>query len=397
MTSATPAFVFIDDRPDEDGFAAELAAALGQDQVGVVTYPTEFEREELRRTKELLQNCRVVLMDLDLGYSDDPRWGLDPSSGLALEESLRGWLARDSADVDLQPIAFVLTSSKLDSLPPSVTGSLPVAGREHVVARNTDNEWVLEKLPQNRLDTQRNLSVLAQLSDAVDQLRNLSPVEEDAEKKKSAFRLLGIADIDSEDWTGIAVDEAEKTGFPTQSIFSGSDTSLIKWLLHIALPFPGVFCEIRDVALALRLDPADVRKDGGVTAALHHRMTEFEYSGILSGFLGKHWWRAGIHEFKSEIWDRCGRNQNKIWAALEMELDVSLSDIRRIKHPDPVLLVDASYRRTDRVCDASDGVRILSDDWPDEIFPPWIARDQAYKNKRLRELVRPEDEYRLDD
>lgn len=380
-------FVFIDDDPESA--EPELRHALGDDALWIVRYPHDFQNDG-GVTENRIRNCKVVLMDLQI--RENVGWGLDPSTGQALVESIRGYLAGDGNPLEADKTAFVLFSSLLER----ISDNLPVQGREHVLARKSGNEWVMDKVPNKRPESQHDLRVLSELSDAVRYIEGLGPDDQEG-AKRSSLGILGIDDPEADDWRSSAAEDAEKMGLPIQSIMSGHGMSLVRWLLHVSMPFPGALCEIRDLAVALRLAPEQVRNNQEFVEALNKGFNAYRYQGILPEFNGPRWWRAGVSDFIYNTRKYMEENEIAFHNALNKLLGYDVSEFEKIEYSDPVLVVDECYRLTDKYCDVSETVRIAPDDWPDEVMYPRIQISETTKSTRIKELVRPEDVYRLDD
>ncbi len=381
-------FAFIDNDPESA--LNELADALGKKKLAVLRYPEDFRPDQAETSKKVLDQCHVVLMDLELYESTKkPSLSLAPLDGLALEQIIRGWLDGAGHALDIGTTAFVLFSHHLESL-----GSV-VANREHVLARKTGNEWVSSKNCEKRPEIHKDLKFLNELAVAISSLPDKWP-EETEKAKAVAIALLGIDDASADDWRSLAVADAEKCGLPLQSILEGRGISLIRWLLHVALPFPGALSDAKDVAVSLRLEPNALVEGSKARAALDEVLSPYRYSGQLKGFLGPRWWRSGVNAFVLDLASKTGGKREQIWRELASRLRMDITELLTTTLSDPVLVVDDQFRRTSSLHDSSECVRMLTDDWPASIEFPWMTIEMASSSARLKSLVHPDDAYRMD-
>jgi hypothetical protein len=373
-------FVFIDKDPAP--VITELQEALGTNAVHVITYPTDLQGAQAAVAKAELEESIVVLMDLDLYGDDVPIFSLNPSNGLALEESVRGWLIDTGAQPLHQHRAYVLFSHELGK----VAGNLGPTDREHVIARKTGNEWVTSKNAANRTAIHQELNFLQTLAASVENLPQVWATGEALRGQVMAF--LGLQGGGASSWHESAAEDAERYGIPLQSISEGVEMKLIRWLLHVALPFPSCFLRLSDIALMLRLDPGALETNHEARASLTARMQEFAYAGPLHDFFGPRWWAVGIRRFRQDI----GREADAAGRSIPEHLGAQAIPVA-ITHPVPV--VDNRFVRGPGYDDIAKCVRVLSDDWPDEVEHPWMTIETATSAERLIGLVHPEDRYRL--
>jgi hypothetical protein len=377
-------FVFVDDKPET--IETELRAKLGGENLEVVRFKEDFENGEIVNTKRKLDASSVVLMDFELYENGRPKgFNLQPADGIALERIVRDWLQDANEPFDTSNKAFVLFSHDLGSL------KTVVSGREHVVARKTANEWIISKNEKDRPQSQKDLRVLLELAKAVEALPKKAIEPE--QLRTTVKEIFAIAEQKDANWKDIALDDCEKFGFPLDALLAGNSMAVIRWLLHVALPFPGALVDIDDTAALLRLIPEQLKPEA--IDALAKSLVEFKYQGVLSTFMGDRWWRAGIDCLRLKLSAQSSEGRKAVWDALRTQCKVPLADSELCKMNEPVLVVDPEMRKTRSLEEMGQCVRLLNDDWPAKLDPPWIKISEAMASPRLAALVHPDDQYKL--
>jgi len=398
MSKRFAPFVLVDDNVDQT--LPPLVHALGADAVIGIDYPADFDSGSSSNTLGKIRRASVLLVDHNLMDTKRDHGPLEPLTGSGLLAALPGIAAgHNDSDPATQPFrlrADVIYSGKLDQLasvdlrPGVHSMAAPVLGREHVVARMNNVDWVLSKSRKDRPPPQEDLAVLSELAAAVaTALRNRKIGTESPETALRKLMKLSLRG-----WGGRAVEQIEDMHPPLQAIASGDALAAIRWLLHIALPFPGCLHELRDVALALRLDPAWLRSNDKALLSLSGHIAAAAYSGALSAFQGKRWWKAGIDAL---IWEKTeGRFYDQpVLRSLAKSLTGD-SDAKTIDLATPVLVVDEDFRRTDVVAELDKCVQVQPDDWPPSVEFPWIEIDRVQRSPRLLSLVVPKDSARVE-
>jgi hypothetical protein len=346
-----------------------------------------------------LDACSVVIIDLKLldereSEQARARSGLLPSDGLALKEVLSSWLARrallhtnstDGAPIDIQPhkTAFVVYSGELERM----SGRSPVFGREHVIARQARVEWVMSKLEAQRPAPQRKLMSLLELAAAVEAIRRVEwiSLSERQGILGAVGSLMGLREGD--DWFEHALRMAVEFRPPIQSLGSGDGMSLLRWLLHIVLPFPSFLVDASEVGLLLRVDPGWCYGELDSSSPLRAVLSEFEYRGVLAKFLGRRWWRAGVIEKVRSTLGPLRHQSTALAQEVATWARVDADVLPVIREPIPVRVVDPEFRLTGEVIDASCAVRLDPEDWPEPLARPWISIDVVREHPTLVRYV----------
>ncbi|MBR0835473.1 hypothetical protein JQ612_19990 [Bradyrhizobium manausense] len=383
-------FVYIDDKPDPS-----VAESLGQENVGVFLFPDDLtdRMEELIAT---IRDCSVVIVDLKLADhdSDDPSSPsiLYPKDGLALKEILASVLTErvshldsgtDTSAVDVEPktTAFMLYSGELDLL----GGGAPAKGREHVIAKRIRAEWVMVKLPQSRPESQKDLRVLEDLADAVEAVVGITWLDA-SEREDILNTIAGLLALDeATEWASVAKRQIFEGRPPLQSLAEQDGVALLRWLLHLVLPYPSFLVDAAEVALLCRLQLGwGVEQLSELDSPISKLFHESSYGGILSHFLGPRWWRAGV---LATLRRECGGSLQEV-ERLNNTLDSLYgSAVPRLHIATPVRTVDEDFRLTATAVDVEDAVRLEAEEWPPELPPPWFPLSRLADNPRVRRYV----------
>jgi hypothetical protein len=328
-----------------------------------------------------LKMANLVLVDLKLDdWPERDRLqtpALRPNDGLALIATLKSNLSNDH---NRTPTAFALRSGELKS----VSGTLSPNNREHALAKMLDLDWVFQKGPNAK---NFEIEVLS-LARAVKSLPNPWPTV-----KESCAALLTLLKLGENSWYQRALNDVEKAK-PPQDVYAETTNGMavIRWLLHDVLPFPTFLLDERYLSARLHIRPPSFRKAlvSGDTVA--NKLKEFAYQGILAGFAGRRWWRAGIEHW---LWRETGGQPfDKVAlqaVAKKLSPNMTLVDVAR-----PVVELDDQFRPTDTLLDVSDAVQIVPDDWPPAADPGWVAISYAKKHPEIAALVSSKDRERLE-
>jgi hypothetical protein len=320
-----------------------------------------------------LRAADLVLLDLVL---DD--WPFDPSrspaehpkDGVALAAVLRS-----HSDVDQAPTAFALHSGKLDGL----SGGLPPRSHLHVIARANNLEWVFSKSDdENSCPMQQQVLALAS------GLRQLPKTWPTAQHKRMRSILEGLLGLKQNPWRDRAWQDIERCNPPIQELSPPTHgVTFVRWLLHRILPYPTFLWDRRYLAARLRVTPGSLKHALSKDSSLRRRLLPFKYKGVLEGFLGERWWRAGIEHWlwqatKASAFDAAAlRKSTRGWSR----------HLEPVTLAEPVVVLDAELRAVDDLVDLSQAVPLQPDDWPAYADRPWARRDLTSTDNRMKSLA----------
>lgn len=385
-----PRFLLIDDQPG--AFGEELLEHFGKKHVRLLLWPADFVGEDsLSKSalSRLIEGAEVLLIDHKLDDETRQRSPFEPRTGGALVASLLSYAESKKSDQLLKASQLrIIVTSQIDLL--KGADKLPITEREHITSVQHGFDWIYAKLPEQRLPQQKSIQILEQLPTAVRAARKLEG--SGLPTRDVIGKLMALS---ATSWSDQALADIESQHPPLQAIGNRQPLSFVRWLLHVGLPFPGSLLELRDVCLALRIDPKWVRDSQRHTEALMKSLMAYAYTGQLKTFLGPRFWRAGISH---HIWKKAQNAPHEIGRLKTVAaeaLKLRESDVKFIDTADPVLVVDEDFRRTDDVLDVELAVQIQPDDWPAAVESPWISIKKVKGTKRLKALVVPKDTARV--
>ncbi len=383
-------FIYIDDEPDP-----AVAQALGTESVSVYRFPDDLDHK-MDKLAEEIRDCSVVIVDLKLA-DREPEEGafsnpLYPQDGLALKEILASILTKrasqlesgvDASTIDVEPktTAFVLYTGELDLL----GDGAPARGREHVIAKKIRGEWAMSKNPQMRPTSQVDLQILQELADGVDVVAQ-KPWGDALEREDILKVIAELLHLDrATSWATTAERQIFENRPPLQSLAKQDGVSLLRWMLHVILPYPSFLLDSVEVSLLCRLEPEwGVKALGNSSNAFSELFHDSLYRGLLSDFLGVRWWRAGVVAKLRQVTNGAPHNA----ASLKNYFDqMHGSKTPMIDVATPVRIVDEEFRLTNEIVDVEEAVRLEPEEWPLELAPPWISLSKVADSSRLRRYV----------
>jgi hypothetical protein len=169
--------------------------------------------------------------------------------------------------------------------------------------------------------------------------------------------------------------------------------AFIRWLLHQVLPYPSFLWEDRYLAARLYVKVESLRQVLESDKKARRVLAPLQYAGVLTGFIGERWWRAGVEHM---LWDWTDGNPFDaaiVREAVRTHLSKSLEllDFKR-----PVVCVDPqSFRPTDEAIDVISAVEIKPDDWPAYAEQAWVSVDST-QDEGIAALVVPQDRNRIE-
>lgn len=376
-----PRVLFIDDGSDTSELALRgLLSPAGIDVT--LRHPEEVSATDLKRSQ-------LVVVDYFLRNwpeRDDSEPARAPADGLAVASTLRSGLlppleGRETGPERVPPIAFALWSAHLDE----ATFRLPTAVRNHVFARENNLEWVFrrEEIVSGDAGVQ-----LASLAMAVAELPGRWPGRESGEA--AVDQLLELLGLDRRlPWSERARSQLLANRPPVFELSERSHgLAIVRWLLHRVLPYPSFLLDRQYLAARLRIDELPDNSDAGLWAALE----ECTYRGSLAAFAGQRWWRAGVEHWLWIVTD--GRSGDPEVVA---DLARSLGGTSATNWRQPVVVIDAEYRRSPTFLEVDEAVRLRPDDWPPFADHAYADRMVARNEPSLAAIVDTADRHLLDD
>lgn len=383
-----PHVLFVDD--DELANQQQLQAALAQHDVEVRLRPPE----EVYRTDLLWADLVVV----DYFLTDWPERDLDsvarsPQDGLAAIGSMRSTLLpplaeRGPGSAPPQAVAFALWSANL----PEASFNLPSEVLPHVFSRENNLEWAFRRDQLRAGPAGRQVALLAH---AVRELPARWPAEQ-AAAESQLFTMLRLPDQDTAElasagfWRSDARQEVLDCRPPLHELSARSHgLALVRWLLHRIFPYPCFLLDDLQLRARLRVDALE----GGeaVDVPLMEVLAPYCYTGIMAGFDGRRWWRAGIEDWLFNATN--GQSGNPRLVAEVALRHGARTDRTWLR---PVVVISGDLARSEEFAEVEDTVRVRPDDWPVFADTAYARRTEVVDDPDLRALVDPVDRFSMD-
>jgi hypothetical protein len=161
-------------------------------------------------------------------------------------------------------------------------------------------------------------------------------------------------------------------------------------LLWRLLPYPGCFVSADHLALALRVNPKQLRAllENDVNLLRKTPLERIRYKGILAGFYGPCWWAAGIDHLLWTLTAGKKGDKNRLNEIARKWLGRKISTLAEAS---PVLLSDEFGVSDGETADASEAIRIMPRGWPTGSPWPWTKIATVRADPLLKALAVPDD------
>jgi hypothetical protein len=364
--------------------AKEITILVVDDEADVFARRTKLLSPSLRRgvvvrhpdevTIEDLESAKLVLVDFWLHTwaenTDEPVLAKKIPNGLALLSVLQQHLAEAK-----DPTAFAIHSEDLRHL----SRPYGTQQRVHLLARAYNLDWAFEKSPT---DTPKATFEMAHiLAAAVAELPEKWDDKNADEARETIRQLLAIPE--DAPWSAQAWRDSEAAHPPLDEMtLRVHGILLIRWLLTRVLYYPCFL--INRFWLAARLGATPESIDASLNGPLKKFLAPALYTGLLEGFAGRRWWRAGV---ESLLWQAAGQKSAgtpELRSLLKSKHKVLLEPA---SHDYPVSCINGDYLPLDHVYDPALTVRLQLDDWPAHADPPRTTIETARADPRLSALV----------
>ena len=311
-----------------------------------------------------------------------------PFDGLAVAATMRSALLpglndRHPGMVPDRTVAFALWSSNLKE----ATFELPTVVLPHVFARENNLEWAFRR---SDIEDGDGVGQIALLSRAVSELPEAWPTNRSGAEQQ-LFSMLGIGGvIDSSYWVLDAQIDVLGCRPPMHELSARSHgLALIRWLLHRILPYPCFLMDELQLRARLRVDSltGGDATDQNILAALE----PYAYDGVLSGFAGPRWWRAGVEDWLFKATNSESGNPRAV-----MEAALRGGAVAHTRWLRPVVVIDGDLARSSEFAEVENTVRVRPDDWPVYADDAYALRRAAIDDPALAALVDPADRDLLD-
>ncbi len=347
----------VDDRPDRFVGAGSVLSNVASLSV---LHPSDVEASDLNEVDMVTVD---EFLDNDWADSADsgalgPNIAAQALDGLAVAAALR---SRVRAGLVPHPFAVTLHTGELERL----AEGLPARQHESLIAAQHDLEWVF------RMDSPQLLERMAELAAAASSLT--SRIESIGEDFGANW-----LQVPSEAWRDTAIAQLEDCRPPVHALAENTfGLSFLRWFLHRALPYPTFL-----VSDAIAANVLGVTEESFARLATHG--LDCRYTGPLSSFLGRRWWRAGLQQVLLDCdtaqWDSSSDRAEALSTHLGVQLDPLFND-------QAVVFYGADGDITTIDGDPEGAVRLQVDGWPVYADDPWAPASAIRENQLLARLV----------
>lgn len=310
-----------------------------------------------------------------------------PFDGLAVAATMRSALLpglndRHPGTVPDRTVAFALWSSNLKE----ASFELPTVVLPHVFARDNNLEWAFRR---GDIESGEGVNQIALLARAVTELPHSWPANRSGAEQQ-LFSMLSIEEASEGYWIMDAQTDVLACRPPMHELSARSHgLAVVRWILHRILPYPCFLIDELQLRARLRVDSLT----GGYAEAgeLLDLLEPYLYRGVLSGFAGPRWWRAGVEDWLfNETQGESGSPKAVVEAAFRG------GAVARTRWLRPVVVIDGDLARSNVFAEVEDTVRVRPDDWPVYADDAYALRSAARDDPALAALVDPADRDLLD-
>jgi hypothetical protein len=363
-----PFVLLVDDDPTQETFAL-LLSQKGVEAKHVT--PDDMNSDDLERANVILID--EFIEDWPARESVKNQVGLYVRDGIALAGVLRSSLEGRGPSSETSPTptntALVLRTGHLDVL----AAGTPRFIRPMAIASRHDLEWVTEK------------AVIS--ADAVASLASAAAaLPSDWSDPTELSAQLNWLDVAGQSWQDEAVAQIELCR-PPWSVLAATSAGRrwLSWFLQRILPFPTFLVDDLRASSYLGLKPSALDAILTGTSPLTSALSSAMYTGQLSDFAGRRWWRAGITHVKQlALATANGRMADDVARAIVQEHGTELDTLGLRQ---PVFQIDANYQVVQQPLEITDAVRLQPDDWPSYSDDPWYPLSSIGDEPTLDALV----------
>lgn len=364
----------------DDVDAEQHALGLQDRAASRARHPNDVEADDLDWADLVLMDFMIERWD---EREDLEQVALRPPNGLALAAVLREHADSQNRDGD-DYTAFAIHTGHVGEISRRLHTSNKAA---HVVARLNNLEWVFDKFDRTRFER------ATELGEAVRLISNSWKEVEDGGVEAALERLLGLNG--EVRWHARAFDDVVLCQVPLSEFSAGTNGLLfLRWLLHSILPYPTFLWAEQWVAARFRLTPSSLRTVLDGESSLAADINACRYGGILSGFLGKRWWRAGVEQYAWVIRAEGGRDPDSFHKKLEERAG---GPLERLEIASPVVCIERDLSPADVLCSLEDAVRMVPDLWPAYAGTAYAPIASVKDDAEFAAVVHPLDRERIRD
>ncbi len=360
-----PFVLIVDDDPAQESFAL-LLAKYGVEAQHVL--PDEVTFDDLGRVSLLLIDEYIEHWPERERVKDQP--ALYVRDGVALAAVLRAQLERRGpviSDSTPSRTAVVLRTGHLEHL----ASGLPRQLWSPAVASRYDLEWVVQK------------SVPADKVAAIAHAAAALPTEWDPANPAEQRGWLALGETG---WAVEAMAHIEECRPPWSTLSATSAGRLwLSWFMQRVLPFSTFLVDDVRASAYLGLRSGALDEILASRSELALKLEGTKYTGQLSDFAGRRWWRAGISAARAELLEDSG-GRGPLDAAVRIT-DVQGAQLDQLGLSYPVFTINNDYETSSEPIEVTQAVRLQPDGWPSYADDPWLARSDIDHEPELAKLI----------
>lgn len=369
-----PFVLVVDDDPNQELFALQLSK-FGLDAKHVL--PEDVTIADIKRASLLVVDEFIENWPTRESLKESP--ALYVSDGIALSAVLRAHLERRGSSISESvpsKTAIVLRTGQLEHLSrglPKYLWSLAVAGRH-------DLEWVAAK-------TLEQAAALGGIAFAAAELPSLwEPANPEPQ-----LSWLALAQVS---WRAEALAQIEQCRPPWSALSSTSAGRLwLAWFLQRILPFPTFLVDDLRAASYLGLKPSALDPILNGKTEVSQILSSALYTGHLSEFSGRRWWRAGIGALRRLVLETA--DDRSLVGSGRRIAEMQNEPLEQLGLKFPVFTIDYDYTTATNPIEITEAVRLQPDGWPSYADDPWLAVEDIRDEPELAKLIVIDD--RLDE
>lgn len=332
-----------------------------------------------------VRRADLMLIDQELELTDE--LSLAPLDGASIVGVFRSWARKHGST--LPPLViFTANPNAYEREVPAVGLDAPLAGSfvgsEHRLAPILDVEWLLFK------DDPHVGAKVESLAFGYAQTREV--VGENGTSLPELSELLKVPQ--NLPWTNVAAEQLRRARPPVsqagdvhREAVSRGPAHTVRWLLHRALPFAGLFLSELFVAWSLNVTPSSfkafLRDQRSRDTSLFIALSQAQYRGPLDTLFDTRWWRAGVdaaNDMLLQLADRAGG----LRAALDEAAGKGILEPAPTR--DSVVVYDDNFVPTD-IVSIEEAVELNVPGWPAEVMPPWARTEEVRRDPLMAALV----------
>ncbi len=372
---AKPFVLHVDDEPDDLTPWRDEVTEQGRVDIAI------FHPQDI--TEASLKKASLVLVDFKIERwterANAPALALRPPNGLAVLATLQERAQElDSTENVKRSRAYSLYTAVIQDV------ARELVHQPHVVARAHNLEWIFEKNHAANPIADRARRV-AELAGAIESLPRDWPGETTPSATEALHAWLALPkDVP---WVEAAARDIRRCRPPIHEFAEHTHgIGVVRWALHKILPYPTFLLDEAHLAARLRVSLRSFRTVA--ESGLEPLFGGARYTGQLTSFLGRRWWRAGVEHAIFEATSDSPGDMRALHKVLQQRVPaIELPDARRLF---PVL--GKQFRTKDELATEDAVLEVRPDDWPSFADEAWALKADLEDAPELKAVAVEEEQ-----